>query len=320
MNNIDIFYFLMQQTMIFAIPLLVTAIGGMFSEKSGVVNIALEGFMILGAFFGTLFINKFQDTFSGQGLLICALLVAGLVGALFSLIHAFSAINLKSDQTISGTAINLFAPAFAIYFARIFQNVQQIQFTDTFRIKEVSLFSKIPFIGDIFFKNVYITTYIGLIIVIISYIIITKTKFGLRLRACGEHPQAGASVGINVYFIRYTSVIISGFLAGIGGLIFIIPTSTNFNGSVSGYGFLAIAVLIFGQWKTFRILIASFFFGIMKTLSNSYSIVPFLKTLPISNEIYKMIPYIATLIVLIFLSKKSQAPKALGIPYDQSKR
>ncbi|MDE6357460.1 MAG: ABC transporter permease, partial [Eubacteriales bacterium] len=166
----------------------------------------------------------------------------------------------------------------------------------------------------------YITTYIGLFIALIAYIIINKTKFGLRLRACGEYPQAADSVGINVYKIRYAGVIISGILGGIGGLVFVVPTSTNFNGSVAGYGFLALAVLIFGQWRTQRILIAAFFFGIMKTLSNSYSIVPALRGLPISNEVYKMIPYIATLIVLIFLSKNTKAPKSAGIPYDKSTR
>lgn len=319
-SGLDIFYFLMQQTMLFAIPLLIVAIGGMFSERSGVVNIALEGIMIMGGFTGVLFINMIGDKMSGQGLLLLAILISGATGAIFSLLHAFAAINLKADQTISGTALNLFAPAFAIFVARMIQGMQQIQFKDTFRIVEFPVLSKIPFIGDIFFKNVYITTYIGLIIAVIAYIVINKTKFGLRLRACGEYPQAADSVGINVYKIRYAGVIISGILGGIGGLVFVVPTSTNFNGSVAGYGFLALAVLIFGQWRTQRILVAAFFFGIMKTLSNSYSIVPALKNLPISNEVYKMIPYIATLIVLIFLSKNTKAPKSAGIPYDKSTR
>ncbi|MDE6182738.1 MAG: ABC transporter permease [Eubacteriales bacterium] len=319
-SGLDIFYFLMQQTMLFAIPLLIVAIGGMFSERSGVVNIALEGIMVMGGFSGVLFINLIGDKMSGQGLLLLALLISAITGAIFSLLHAFAAINLKADQTISGTALNLFAPAFAIFVARMIQGMQQIQFTDTFRIAEVPFLSKIPFIGDILFKNVYITTYIGLFIALIAYIIINKTKFGLRLRACGEYPQAADSVGINVYKIRYAGVIISGILGGIGGLVFVVPTSTNFNGSVAGYGFLALAVLIFGQWRTPRILIAAFFFGIMKTLSNSHSIVPALKGLPISNEVYKMIPYIATLIVLIFLSKNTKAPKSVGVPYDKGTR
>lgn len=319
-SGLDIFYFLMQQTMLFAIPLLIVAIGGMFSERSGVINIALEGIMIMGGFTGILFINIFGDKMSGQSLLLLAMLISGCTGAIFSLLHAFASVNLKADQTISGTALNLFAPAFAIFVARTIQGMQQIQFKDTFLIAEVPIISKIPFIGDIFFKKVYITTYIGLFIALISYIVINKTRFGLRLRACGEYPQAADSVGINVYKIRYMGVIISGILGGIGGLVFVVPTSTNFNGSVAGYGFLALAVLIFGQWRIPRILIAAFFFGIMKTLSNSYSIVPALRSLPISNEVYKMIPYIATLVILVFLSKNTKAPKAAGIPYDKSTR
>ena len=316
----DIIYFIVQQTMSFAIPLLIVALGGMFSERSGVINIALEGIMIMGAFAGILFINQFEDVMSGQGLLLLSLIVAGVTGAIFSLLHAFASINLRADQTISGTALNLFAPAFAIFVARMVQTTQQIAFTNTFFIKEVPVLSSIPVIGDLFFKNVYITTYLGILIFIISYIVINKTKFGLRLRACGEHPQAADSVGINVYKIRYAGVIISGVLAGIGGVVFVVPTSTNFNASVAGYGFLALAVLIFGQWRTPRIFIAAFFFGIMKTLSSAHSTIPFINTLPISNEVYKMLPYLITLLALTFLSKNSQAPRAEGIPYDKGSR
>jgi simple sugar transport system permease protein len=257
---------------------------------------------------------------SGQMLLLLAVVVAGVSGAIFSLLHAFAAINLKADQTISGTALNLFAPAFVVFVARMIQGVQQIQFKDTFHISKVPFLGDIPVIGPLLFRNSYVTTYIGIGIAIISGIVINKTKFGLRLRACGEHPQAADSVGINVYRIRYAGVVISGALAGIGGLVFIVPTSTNFNASVAGYGFLALAVLIFGQWRTKRIFVAAFFFGVMKTFASAYSGIPFLKVLPISNEVYKMIPYIATLIILAFSSRNSQAPRAEGIPYDKGSR
>lgn len=316
----DIIYFIVQQTMSFAIPLLIVAIGGMFSERSGTVNIALEGIMIMGGFAGILFINKFENVMSGQGLLLLALLISAITGMAFSLLHAFASIHLKADQTISGTALNLFAPAFAIFTARMIQQTQQIQFTNTFFIKEVPVLGQIPVIGDLFFKNVYITTYIGILIFIISYIVINKTKFGLRLRACGEYPQAADSVGINVYKIRYAGVLISGALAGMGGVVFVIPTSTNFNASVAGYGFLALAVLIFGQWRVSKVFVAAFFFGIMKTLSNAHSSIPFINQLPFSNEVYKMMPYLITLIALTFLSKNSHAPKALGVPYDKGTR
>ena len=316
----SVLYFIIQQTMYFAIPLLIVAIGAMYSERSGVINIALEGIMVMGAFVGIFFINIFQDSISGQLLLILAVLSAGAVGGIFSLLHAFASVNMKADQTISGTALNMFAPAFAIYVARMIQGSQQIPFTDTFYIAKVPVLGSIPVIGPMFFQNCYITTFIGIGIFLVAAFAIKKTRFGLRLRACGEHPGAADSVGVNVAGIRYAGVIISGVLAGIGGLVFVVPTSTNFNATVAGYGFLAIAVLIFGQWRSGKILMAAFFFGIMKTLASAYSAIPILKSLPIPNEIYKTIPYVATLIVLIFSSKNSQAPRAEGIPYDKGSR
>jgi simple sugar transport system permease protein len=316
----NVVFTVFQQTMFFTIPLLIVALGGMFSERSGIINIALEGIMIMGAFVSILFINLTQGVLSGQVQLLLAVVIAAIAGMLFSLLHAFASINMKADQTISGTALNLFAPAFAIFFARILQGVQQIQFNNTFRIESVPVLGSIPIIGDLFFKNTYITTYIGFVILVVSTIVLYKTKFGLRLRACGEHPQAADSVGINVYKMQYAGVLISGAFAGIGGLVFVVPTSTNFNATVAGYGFLALAVLIFGQWNPTKILFASLFFGLLKTVAASYSGIPVLATLGVPSYIYKMIPYITTLIVLVFTSKNSQAPRAEGIPYDKGAR
>ena len=318
----DILFLVVQQTMFFSIPLLIVALGGVFTERGGVTNIALDGIMIMGAFTSIFFINQMQDKMSGQLLLILAILISIITGMIFSLLLAYSAINMKADQIIGGTALNMFAPAFAIYVARMIQanGVQQITFNNTFRISSVPILGDIPFIGNLFFKNCYITTYIGLIILIVSIIVLYKTKFGLRLRACGEHPQAADSVGINVYKMRYAGVIISGALAGLGGLVFVIPTSTNFNATVSGYGFLALAVMIFGQWKPLRVLFAAFFFGLMKTIASAYSVIPLLSSLHIPSDVYKMIPFIATLLVLAFTSKSSQAPKAVAQPYDKGSR
>ncbi len=316
-------YFLVQQMMFFSIPLLVVALGGMFSERSGVVNVALEGIMIMGAFSSILFINIMQEAAPGmppQLLLLLAMLVAAVVGVLISLTHAYASINMKADQVISGTAINMFAPAFAIFVARMIRTVQQIPFSNTFRITKVPVLGDIPVLGPLLFQNTYITTYLGFVIFAVSAVVLYKTKFGLRLRACGEHPQAADSVGVNVYRMRYIGVALSGALGGIGGLVFVIPTSTNFNATVAGYGFLALAVLIFGQWKPGRICFAAFFFGLMKTIASSYSGIPLLKDLGIPSDIYKMIPYIMTLVVLAFSSKNSQAPRAEGIPYDKGSR
>jgi len=316
----SILYFLVQQTMFFSIPLLIVALGGMFSERSGVINIALEGIMIMGAFAGILFINIVQQFVPGQPVLLMAVLVSAMAGTLVSLLHAYASINLKADQIISGTAINMLAPAVAIYVARQIRTVQQIPFVNQFRIDSVPLLGKVPFLGPLLFSNTYLTTYIGFLILAFSALLLFKTRFGLRLRSCGEHPQAADSAGINVYTMRYAGVMISGALAGLGGLVFVIPTSTQFNAEVSGYGFLALAVLIFGQWKPGRILAAAFFFGLMKAISSSYSGISFMRAVPIPSYVYKMIPYIATLIVLAFSSKMSQAPRAEGIPYDKGRR
>lgn len=318
----EMLYLLLRQTMYFSIPLLVVALGGMFSERSGVTNIALEGIMVMGGFTGIYFINQMQSQMSGQLLLILAIFMAMAGGLLLSLLHAYASVNLKADQVISGTALNMFAPAFVIYITRMIQTsgIANISFKNTFFIPEVPVLCDIPVIGDILFRNTYITTFLGFFILIISAIVLYKTRFGMRLRACGEHPQAADSVGINVYKMRYIGVMISGVLAGLGGLVLTVPISTEFKGAVNGYGFLALAVLIFGQWKPLRILWASLFFGFMQTISAAYSAIPFLLNLNIPSEFFKMTPYIATLIVLAFSSKSSKAPKAVGQPYDQGAR
>ena len=292
----------------------------MFSERSGVVNIALEGIMIMGAFTSILFLNLTGGKMSGQVQLILAIVISMVTGGIFSLTHAYAAINMKADQTISGTALNMFAPAFAIFVARVIQGVQQVQFNNTFRIDSVPVLGKIPVIGPMLFQNAYITTYLGILILIASALVLYKTRFGLRLRACGEHPQAADAAGINVYCMQYAGVVISGALGGLGGLVFVVPTSTNFNADVAGYGFLAIAVLIFGQWKPWKILGASLFFGLMKAIAAAYSGIPFLASLGIPSYLYKMVPYIATMVVLMFTSKNSQAPRASGVPFDKGQR
>ncbi len=316
-------YFLIQQTMFFTIPLLVVALGGMFSERGGIVNIALEGIMIIGAFTSILFIDVVQTAeiaINPHLLVILAMIVAAVSGVVVSMAHAYASINMIADQVISGTAINMFAPAFAIFVARAIRQVQQIPFKNTFRVESVPILGSIPVIGPMFFQSTYLTTFLCFLILAISAFVLFKTKFGLRLRACGEHPQAADSAGINVAKMRYAGVAISGALAGIGGLVFVIPTSVVFNATVAGYGFLALAVLIFGQWNPLRILLAAFFFGLMQTIASANSGISFLAALDIPNDFYKMIPYVATLIVLAFTSRNSASPKALGIPYDKGVR
>jgi len=316
----SMFYFVMQQTMFFMIPLMVVALGGLFSEKSGIVNIALEGKMVMGAFSGILFITTFQDRLPGQPILILALLVSAAVGVVISLLHAYASINLGANQIISGVAINMFAPAFAVYASRLITGTQNMHFINQFRIESIPFLGRIPFLGPMLFQGAYITTYLGFLILIVTAFVIYKTRFGLRLRACGEHPQAADSVGVSVTKMRYSGVMLSGALAGLGGLIWIIPISNIFSGTVNGYGFLALAVLIFGGWKPQRILFAAFFFGFMQAIAASYTAIYFLRDLGIPAQFFRMLPFVATLVVLAFTSKNTMAPKAVGQPYDKGGR
>lgn len=317
------FHFIFDQMLLFCIPLLIVALGGMFSERSGVVNIALEGIMIFGAFMGILFMYFMQLTgiLSGQVLLFASILVAAISGGLFSLLHAVTAVSFGADQTISGTALNLLAPAFGLFTAKIiFNGIDAIVFSNEFIIQSVPVLTDIPFFGELLFTKFYLTTFLGVFILIASWFFFYKTKTGLRMRACGEFPQAADAAGISVQKMRYLGVIISGVLAGIGGIIYVIPVTTEFDSQVAGYGFLALAVLIFGNWKPWRIAGASVFFALCKTVSNAYIGIPFLLNLGIPATYFKLLPYVATLILLAFTSKNSAAPKACGEPYDKSKR
>jgi ABC-type uncharacterized transport system permease subunit len=322
MTIYEIFIFIGQATFLFTIPLLVTALGGMFAEKSGIINIALEGTMVFGSFFSIYFINllqSFAPDFSPTITLILAALIAMISGGILSLLLGYSAITLKANQTIGGTAINLFAAPMVIFIARSINNVKNIQFRNNFNITKVPWLGDIPIVGELLFQQSTILTYLGLLIALISIFVIYRTRLGLRLTSVGEFPGAADSVGINVYKMRWTGTIISGAFAGLGGLIFVVSSSVSFGGTVYGYGFLAIAVMIFGQWRPERILFASIFFGIASALSYKYNLIPIFSGVQ-DGAIFKMLPYIATIVVLILTSKKSRAPKAEGIPYEKGAR
>jgi simple sugar transport system permease protein len=319
-----VFYSIMHWAVYIMIPLIVVSLGGLFSEKSGVVNIALEGKMIMGAFAGTLFVHHVQVVWQismPPGLLLaCTLLIAMATGILVSLAHAYASINLRANQVISGIAINMFSAAFAVYVARTVLGTQHIHYTNVMRIDRVPFLGAIPFFGPMLFQNTYFTSLLGIVILIGTAFVLYKTKFGLRLRACGEHPQAADSVGISVAGMRYAGVLLSGALAGMGGILYILPIAAAFSGSVAGYGFLALAVLIFGAWKPKRIFFAAFFFGLMLSIASQFSAIPFLRDLGIHANFFRMTPYVATLIVLAFTSKNTMAPKAVGQPYDKGGR
>ncbi len=316
------FVFLVQQMMLFSIPLLIVALAAMFSERSGIVNVGLEGIMVIGAFAGTLYLHfaGSKEGFNPVLGLITAMLLSIIAGTIYSAFHAFASVNMFADQVISGTALNMFATAFAIFVARSLVGIQQIQFYGSFRISKIPVLGDIPVIGPMLFKDAYFTTYLGIIILILSWFVVYKTAFGLRLRSAGEFPQATDAAGISVAKIRWAGVLISGALGGLGGLTYILPISTEFNGTVSGYGFLAIAVLIFGQWKPKYIFFSAFFFGLLKAVSAAYIGIPMLYNLGIPQVFYQVMPYIITLVVLLLTSKKSVAPAAEGQHFDKGQR
>lgn len=325
---------IISSTILFAVPLLLVALGGMFSERSGIINIALEGIMIIGALMGCLMMRWLDPIVSAGNLgsqlaMAIAILFAGVCGLVFSVLLAFASINLKADQTIGGTALNMLAPAFAIVLTWVFQGQGQttINIPTWSRITEENFRLTLEqggFIQTLFFKNFYLTTIFAIILFAVAVVLMYKTKFGLRLRACGEHPQAAASVGINVFKMRYAGVLISGFLGGVGGLAFTLAAGSGFQSSVAGYGFLALAVMIFGNWKPWTILGASLFFALFKNIGSYASSIPFMPDFSNIKEnstyLWPMLPYIVTMILLVLTSKRSRAPKAEGIPYDKGMR
>jgi simple sugar transport system permease protein len=387
--DLRLLYFLVPLIIASTVPLAIVALGALYSERSGVVNIALEGIMLMGAYVGAVTLKQLEKTSEAFPVLnafvsllfalfithllylftlflikkykgdvnltkqvtiilytvytlvvtvlvflminsvdiyiqyaLIALIIGAVVGIVFSLLHAYAAVNMKSNQIISATALNMFAPAFAIFVNRTFSDTQTKQVTvkGDYLIDSVPVLGDIPFIGDLFFQNAYLSTYIGILIFIVAVVILFRTKFGLRLRSCGENPHAADSLGINIYKIRYTGVMVSGALAGMGGVVFMLSFAPKFGAEVAGFGFLALAVLIFGNWKPSRIIVAAIFFAFMRVVSNSYGVIPVIRDWEINSEIYKMLPYVATLIVLAFVSKNSAAPLAAGEPYDPGKR
>ena len=296
----------------YTIPMLVTSLGGLYSERSGVTNLGLEGLMLVGYFASAITIKMTQATLGIQALPL-GLLVGVLAGAIFSLLHAFASINLRADQVISGTAINMLAAALTVYLARTISGSGNVRILMGIVRKNIPFFSKIPIIGPLFFSQTYWTTWLCLLIWALSWILLYKTSFGLRLRACGEHPSAVASAGVNVHMMRYFGVVMSGALSGLGGSVILITYSGEFNGTVAGLGFLSIAALIFGQWKPLGILGATFFFGIATTIANVSQVIPSLSVVP--PAIFKVFPYVATLLALVVFSKHSAAPRASGEPF-----
>lgn len=305
-------FLLLKYTLLYTVVLMLVALGGMFSERSGIINIALEGIMVIGGLIGVIAIQMMPEGASALSIVVCSIGAAAIAGMLYAALLAFASINLNADQTIGGTALNMLATALAMVIAKGVNGSASAKLD----------YSNRAFVYEFGPLTVNVFLFVGIVILIASYVVLYKTRLGLRLRACGEHPQAADSVGINVYKMRYIGVLISGALGGVGGMAYIIPSvsSWNFEVGVSGAGFLALAVMIFGQWKPFRIFFAAIFFALFKSLANIAGAIPAMATLGWTQNMYNMIPFIASMIILAFTSKKSQAPKAEGVPYDKGSR
>ena len=310
---------LVQYTLIFASVLLLVALGGCFSEHSGVINLGLEGIMVMGALGGALMMRYAPAGISSFGMIVLVLLCAIGFGLVYSSLLAVAAIHFRADQTIVGTALNMLGTAAATVIVKAINTAANPD--------DVSSIIQYPVEKQAFLVNINGFEFnwfmlITLVVLIAAYVTLYKTRFGLRLMACGEHPQAASSVGINVYKMRWSGVLISGMLGGLGGIVFITAgvSEWRFEYGVAGFGFLALAVMIFGQWKPQRIALAALLFGLFRALSNVYTGFDFLANLNIPSQVYNMMPYAISLIVLAFTSKKSRAPKAEGIPYDKGQR
>ena len=311
---------LLQYTLIFASVLLLVALGGCFAERSGVINIGLEGIMCIGALGGALVMKFMPVTMGAPVIVICTILAAALFGLVFSLALAVASINFKADQTITGTAMNMLATAGATVAVKAMN-------TAASGGNDVSSDIAYTHVKDFFIVRIGSFEFswfmlVAVICLAVSFVFLYKTKSGLRLRACGEHPQAADSVGINVYKMRYIGVLISGLLGGLGGIVYITAGVSvwKFENGVAGFGFLALAVMIFGAWHPLKIALAALLFGFFRALGNVYSGFDFMMALNLPSVVYNMLPYIISLVVLAFTSKKSRAPKAEGIPYDKGVR
>ena len=314
-------WLLLKYTLLYASVLALVALGGMFAERSGVINIALEGIMVIGGLLGVVMINIMNaagvPVFLG---IVATILASAVAGLAYSSLLAFSAINLKADQTIGGTALNLLATAIAMVMAK------RINGTDSPKLAYNS--NTNPVLNNLHYSfnigpltvNWFIV--VAILALIAAWFILYRSRFGMRLMACGEHPQAADSVGINVYKMRWAGVLLSGFLGGIGGVAYIVPAvgDWNFEMGVAGMGFLALAVMIFGQWKPTGIAAAALFFAVFRAMANIFDSIGFLNALNWPKEIYNMMPFIASMILLALTSKKSRAPKAEGVPYDKGAR
>lgn len=311
-NTLIIIGTILSNTLLYATPLIFAALGGVFSERSGVVNIGLEGLMTIGAFTAAV-------TTIDTGSPWLGLVIALIAGAIFALPHAVASISFQADQVVSGVALNFLGGGVALFLTKmLFSGAAQTStVANPFAKVNSGALSHIPILGDIL--NSYPTTYLAILFVIATYVILYKTTWGLRLRSVGEHPRASDTLGINVYRMRYTAVMISGALAGIGGACMSTAITSNFTSTtISGHGFMALAAMIFGKWRPFGALWACLFFGFATSLAATGQILGLTAYIP--EEWINMLPYILTILALAGVVGRAEAPAADGKPYKQGER
>lgn len=320
MSFLEVLYFIVPSAIFYAAPLIFGAIGGVFSERSGVVNIGIEGIMVMGAFVGIVF-NLFTADSLGDFTPWAALVAAMVIGAIFSLFLAVPAISFRADQTVTGVALNLLGIAVALFSVKLlFEGKGQTDFIqESFGRYDIPLLSDIPIIGPMFFSNVYSTSLLAIGVAFVAWFVIFKTPFGLRLRSVGEHPMAADTMGINVTKMRYIAVMISGALAGIGGAVYAQTITNDFgHATINGQGFMAIAAMIFGKWHPIGAMGAALFFGFAQALAIAGGSIPFIKEVP--PVFLTILPYVLTILALAGFIGKATAPKAIGVPYIKGKR
>lgn len=319
MSFLDVLYFIVPSAIFYAAPLVFTAIGGVFSERSGVINICLEGMMVMGAFISIIFNLTFVSTFGAMTPWV-AVIAAMIVSGIFALLHAVASVSFRADQTISGVAINMLGVAIALFTVKMIYDKGQTDYIQERFIRfDIPGLSEIPIIGPMLFKDVYSTSILAVAVAILAWFVIYKTPFGLRLRAVGEHPMAADTMGVNVKKMRYIAVIISGMLAGIGGAVYAQSISGEFSHTtINGQGFMALAAMIFGKWHPLGALGAALFFGFAQALSIVGGQIPYIDQIP--SYYLHILPYALTILAVAGFIGKANAPKASGIPYIKGKR
>lgn len=320
MSFMEILALVIPATIFLATPLIFTALGGLFSERSGVVNIGLEGLMVVGAFTAIVSTLYLEGIGFGASAPWLALIAAILIGALFSLLHAVASISLKADQIVSGVALNFLAVGLTVFLVRsIFEKGQTDYISNRISRGSIPFLEDIPIIGPMFFQKAYYTSFIAIAAAVIVWYVVFYTPFGLRLRSVGEHPMAADTMGINVKRMRYIGVMLSGAFAGMGGAVFALTTAGNFAGNtIAGQGFMALAALIFGKWHPLGAMGAALFFGLAQSLSITGQTIPLLENVP---QVYLLIsPYVLTILALAGLVGRAEAPKAIGKPYEKGSR